>query len=271
MAENRANDDENSTIKKKPTKSMTKKRKKKTEVVGFASEYRAAKRFASDPTGALGLYDENIENAMVEEENLVEEKPEARFVFPPRSVIEKQKMLDDLFGTLSEEDLKYLAQVNQNEDYYRNNDVKLPFGSEQANKAHLNMRKHMIEGKAAEGHPKWWRGCSRCDVIEVSEKQKSDTEEMEYEDLTKAPIKSHVIQAANSTRRDQRGDQRRIAVLNANLDAELIKMYTTSTLQVSYMNFIVLHIRMSKYLIDNTNFTTSNHTDARQESQVLEE
>jgi len=229
-------DDEDEVVKRR-SKLATKKRKKKSaEVLGVASEYRAAKRFASDPTRALVSYDENMENAS-NFENLFEEKPEPRFMFPERSPSEKIRMLNDLYGTLNEEDLKYLSKVHHNEGYNKNQDVEIPFGSEAANKAHLNLRKQMIEGKAAEGHPKWWRGCSRCDVIEVSEKEKKDNEEMNYEDLTRAPIKSHVIQVekqANSNRRDLRGDQRRIAVLNADLNTELIRMYTTSTLQVIY-------------------------------------
>lgn len=224
------NEDDDEVV-KKPPKAVNKKRKNKVnDVLSVASEYRAAKRFASNQ---LKSHDENIENAVCSEENLIEDKPEAKFIYPERSDEEKRRMLDDLFGTLNEEDIKYLAQVHaeaeQNKDRSK---VAIPFGSEMANKIHLNMKKHMIEGKAAEGHPKWWRGCSRCDVIKVSDKGKTENEEVNFEDLTRAPIKSHVIQIATSSRRDQRGDQRRMAVMNANIDADYLKCYQTSTLQV---------------------------------------
>lgn len=97
----------------------------------------------------------------------------------------------------------------------------------------------MIEGKAAEGHPKWWRGCSRCDVIVINEKKKVDNEDISYEDLTRAPIKSHVIQAATAARRDQRGDQRRMGALNPDID---FKFFTTNTLQVSIFSILYFGI-----------------------------
>lgn len=231
-------EEEDDEIVKRPPKVTGKKRKKKsTDVIGVASEYRAAKRFASDPKGILGSFDENIENAMIDDENLLEDKPETKYTFQPRSDAEQKRILYDPISHLSEEDIEFMKQVHEDTQLKKQGDreIKIPFGSDNANKAHLNLRKHMIEGKAAEGHPKWWRGCSRCDVIGVSEKEKF--EEMNYEDLTKAPIKSNVIQIANSSRRDQRGDQRRMAVVNANLGeayaSEIIKMYTTNTLQVS--------------------------------------
>lgn len=229
--------DDSDEIVRRPPKTAGKKRKKGVEFTGVASEYRSAKRFASDSSHTPAAHDENIENALGDDENLIETKHESRFAYQPRIQLEKERMLNDLYGTLTEEDVEFLKSVHE-KDGYRSKlenqaNINIPFGSDNANKAHLYLRKHMIEGKATEGHPKWWRGCSRCDVIEISETEKIENEELNYEDLTKAPIKSHVIQAANSSRRDQRGDQRRIAALNANLDAEFIKMYTTNTLQVS--------------------------------------
>lgn len=241
-------DEDDDEVVKKPPKVTNKKRKNKvSEVLGVASEYRAAKRFASGHTGS---HDENIENAIYDDENLIDDKPESKFIYPERSAEEKKRLLDDLFGLLSEEDVKYLAQVHAEAEQHKDRSkVAIPFGSEMANKVHLNMKKHMIEGKAAEGHPKWWRGCSRCDVIKVSEKGKTETEEVNFEDLTRAPIKSHVIQAATSSRRDQRGDQRRMAVMNANIDADYLKCYQTSTLQVSKITHIPLQFLMQLSLL----------------------
>lgn len=218
-----------------------KKRKKASEVMGIASEYRSAKRFASEPRSASRIdVDDDLENAMMVDENLLELKPESRYLFPERSPEEKMRILDDLFGTLTEEDLKYLKEV------HTSTLGNVPFGTDNANKAHLLASKRMIETKLAEVHPKWWRGCSRCDVIEVSEKEKMQIDETNYEDLTKAPIKSNVIQAATSSRRDLRGDQRRIAVLNPELDADILKLLTTNTLQVRYLTNFLSIILASK-------------------------
>lgn len=230
-------EDDKKKTNKKGAKSATKKRKK-AEVLGVASEYRAAKRFAADPRGTMQLDEENLENAMMVDENLIDMKPESRVIFPERSADEKKRMLNDLYGTLTEEDLKYLREIHTSIL-----GEKVPFGSDSANKAHLNLSKRMIESKTAEGHPKWWRGCSRCDVIEVSEKEKMQIE-TNYEDLTKAPIKSNVIQVATSSRRDLRGDQRRIAVLNPELDADILKFLTTNTLQVSFI-CVIFHKELS--------------------------
>lgn len=225
------------------------KRKKVDEPVAVASEYRAVKKRFTP--GTLSSHNENIENTTADENLFVDaedEKADLEFRFEPRSTEEKRQMLNDLLGTLTEEDIEFLKQVHEKEQSSTNNEVQIPFGSDAANRAHLFMtRKPMIEAKGAESHPKWWRGCSRCDVIEVSEKAKVQEEEVNYEDLIKAPIKSHVIQAANSSRRDQRGDQRRIAALNPNLDDKLIKMYTTSTLQMRAKNLRFSRSKIHKW------------------------
>lgn len=236
---------------KKSTKTAGRKRKKKVnEVVGMASEYRAAKKFAS---GTLGSYDEDIENAVVEDENFLDEKPELKYMYPARSDAEKQRLLDDLYGTLSEEDLKYLEEVHQKynaKEANKRDDVMIPFGSESANRAHLGMRKHMIEGKAAEGHPKWWRGCSRCDVIEVNDKERLK-EEMNYEDLIRAEIKSDrktdgLQPTFTSSRRDQRGDQRRMLLFNNDIDRCIMKQYTTSALKVSFLTITLINLLINR-------------------------
>lgn len=165
-------------------------------------------------------------------------------LLPRRTEEEKNRMLNDLHGSISEEDLKYLKIVHEREsEKNKNHEVFHPFGSDYANKTHL--KKLVIEGKAG-GHPDWWHGCSRCDIINVQSKAKEE-EETDYQELTTAPIKSNVIQVGPSSRRDNRGDQRRIAALNADLGSEFIKMYTTNTLQMRAKNLRFSRSKIHKW------------------------
>lgn len=249
-------DDDEDEIKprsgRKGAKATGKRKKKTSEIMGVASEYRSAKRFAADPS--LRLNEENSENAMMLDENFEEGKPDSRFIFPERSSEVKRQMLDDLYNTMTEEDIMYLKEVHSTLL------VNVPFGSEHANRAHFNWSKRMIEAKP-ERHPKWWKGCSRCDVIEISEKEKMQIEE-NYEDLTKAPIKSNVIQAATSSRRDARGDQRRIAVLNPELDADILRLLSTNTLQVKYSLIQLYDLILGRLLTFDNYRIFINNSDA---------
>lgn len=229
----------------KPQKTIGNKRKKKIDEnsMSVASEYRAAKRFASDPGDAFGSIDENIENAIIGDENFLKDLPEV--TFPKRSEVDKERMIYDL-SSLSEEDIGYLIKIyeesglgleHKDEQTGEVMIIKFP-GSLEANKAHLGMKRNIEpELTKSSSHPKWWNGCSRCSVIPKDDKDKpSENEELDYADLKMAPIKSHVIQAAstNSSRRDHRGDQRRIAASNPDINEEILRAIVSNTLKVSF-------------------------------------
>lgn len=226
---------------KKPEKSAGTKRKKKVheKLSSVASEYRAAKRFASDSGNTFGSLNENIENAMIDDDKLPKDSSEVEF--PGRLDVEKKRMLSYEFqlATLEEEDLKFLEEVHNQEGLNAKNDqgIEVPFGSAHANKVHLSMKRDLIEPGVAKsmGQPKWWTGCSRCSLIPRDQRDKpTEDEEIDYADLTMAPFKSHVIQAAttNSSRRDHRGDQRRIAASNPEISEELLRSIVSNTLKV---------------------------------------
>lgn len=251
---------------RKPKQIAAKKRKLKkenlknsqTKLHGVASEYRSAKRFASDPTAnkSITMDINGDENAMSVDENYGI-KPDIRYMFDERTYEQKRILLDNLHDTLVEEDIKYLRLIHEASV----KDLKLePFGSDEANLLHLNSSRStkMIDiakqVDAKHNHnPKWWHGCSRCDVIELGEKGKNDyDEETNFEDLQRAPIPNqqnqrNVIQAAPSSRRDRgRGDQRRIAVLNPELDAYL-KLLSTNTLQMRAKNLRFSRSKIHKW------------------------
>lgn len=257
-------------IVKRFEKPVGNKRKRKIDesLKSVASEYRAAKRFASDPDDALGPLNENIENAMYDDENYLRD---VEIEFPRRSEIEINRMLYDLHGTLSEEDLMYLKEVHTKEGLDSNKDIEISPGSDEANKVHLAMKRDVIEPGMAKSmyQPKWWNGCSRCSVIPTDQRDKpSEDEGMDYADLTMAPIKSHVIQAATtSSRRDARGDQRRIAASNPEIGDQLLRPFISNSLAVMYSFQLSIFIMLlNKQLICIALLST---TDESQKSQVF--
>ena len=136
---------------------------------------------------------------------------------------------------ISKEDIEFCKAVLREWQMQRQaHDVPVPFGSDAANLAHIEAREQMIDFKKnADKDPRWWFGCSRCDIINMNEKKKNEViETAKHEDLQKALIESHVIQATLSTKRDLRCDQRRIAALNPDIDPAFLKQFTANTLQV---------------------------------------
>lgn len=206
-------------------KSATKKRKKKA----IDQENQDTKR--------LKKLDAEINEDITSPKKKIVQQPKQPMIFKPRDRKQIDAMINDLYS-LEEEDLLYLRQIHQEfeEKHESVDQTRVPFGSDYANKAHLINFKDLKKEIESKTHPRWWNGCSRCSMIETSDRGKVDEEEMTYEDLTKAPIKSHVIQAAVSTRRDQRSDQRRIAALNPEIDPSFLKQFTANTLQMRAKN-----------------------------------
>lgn len=206
-------------------KPIPKKRKKKDA----DQENHDSKRIKS--------LDESYGNELISPKKKVNLEDRKPLVFNCRSRDVIDMMKNDLYS-IDEEDLKYLRKVHQ--DWEEKNEstdqTRVPFGSEHANRAHLISFKEQKKEIESKTHPRWWNGCSRCSLIKKGDRGKVEEEEMTYEDLTKAPIKSHVIQAAVSTRRDQRSDQRRIAALNPEIDPAFLKQFTANTLQMRAKN-----------------------------------
>lgn len=168
-------------------------------------------------------------------------------VFKPLDAATIERMINDL-STISEEDVGYLEKIHSELEEQNQSNNRVPFGTTNANKAHIILPLSNIKSEIeSKNHPKWWKGCSRCSAIDLGDKGKLEEEEMNYEDLTKAPIKSHVIQAANSTRRDQRSDQRRIAALNPEIDKSFLKHFTSNTLQMRAKNLRFSRSKIHKW------------------------
>lgn len=165
--------------------------------------------------------------------------------FPTRSEDLMREMYASLHIDL--EDKQYLEKCHElyKEEQDSNERTDVPFGDDQAI-ALITTEQNEIEAELRKSHhPKWWNGCSRCSIIEISDKGKIE-EAVDY-DLQKAPIKSHVIQAANSTRRDQRNDQRRIAALNPEIDPQFLKQFTSNTLQMRAKNLRFSRSKIHKW------------------------
>lgn len=84
-------------------------------------------------------------------------------MFPQRSKAEKDRIVSDLYGTLSSEDLKYLRSIHI---YYAENTPNaesMPFGSEEANRAHLLGEEYRTNDTKVDFNKRF--GSSRCNVV----------------------------------------------------------------------------------------------------------
>lgn len=85
------------------------------------------------------------------------------FVFPEKSRAEKDRMMTNLHGTLSIEDLRYLRLIHKSYVENSHNGESLPFGSDDANKAHILGEKYQTDDAEADFTGR--SGCSRCRVV----------------------------------------------------------------------------------------------------------
>jgi hypothetical protein len=222
---------QNHSVERSVPKVETKKRKKKiTE-----QEKQLNKKFKADEKK-----EEKKDSTKLEAPKPV--------IFPPRSAEMVARMYSSL--DIDAEDKEYLHKYHDNYKQERrtpDEGVGVVFSSDAAD-LHLKILKDdETMAELAKGcHPKWWNGCSRCSMIEISDKGKIDETTVD-EDLQKAAIKSHVIQAANSTRRDQRNDQRRIAALNPEIDPSFLKQLTSNTLQMRAKNLRFSRSKIHKW------------------------
>lgn len=177
-----------------------------------------------------------------------EEGPKPTFTFDPRPQSEIEKLLYDVYS-INDEDIGFIQEIHEEYNKKLSDAEHVEFGSVETNKSHILSFSHIEREKKEDKyrkHPKWWNGCSRCSVIDIKEKGQVTEEPEKFEDLTMAPIKSHVILAA-STRRDQRSDQRRIAALNPEIDPSFLKQFTSNTLQMRAKNLRFSRSKIHKW------------------------
>ncbi|KAG9509327.1 Mitochondrial coenzyme A transporter SLC25A42 [Fragariocoptes setiger] len=158
-------------------------------------------------------------------------------VFDDRSIEEKESIIKSFLTEIDDEDYLFMKEIYEERatlEYYS----KFKFDDSNVIRATmLTKRKKKPESEG--NHPSWWRGCSRCDGFTREQHKQSNTnvwkgdDSTNYEDLTKAPIRSMIQQTKGSSRGDLRGDQRRFAVVHADdFTAETIQRFTSSSIQM---------------------------------------
>lgn len=217
-------------------------RKRKSDETEQTELLKSRKKLASRQNDSVIIEEPSDENKGTLAEDIDVEVP---FTYPDLVQADKDEILNDLFGTLSDEDFTFLEQVHQKEGtellgLENEEEDIIPFGSRDVNLSHIAMKKkRMIESKGPESHPKWWRGCSRCDVIDLKEGNNLQRySEEEKEEMVSASLAYEKQQADNkSSRRDMKTDRRRMLNLNADtLGSAYVKFLATGALQVSLFN-----------------------------------